>query len=67
MNAVTNYDLKCPCCGKLNEGVNLVETHGTMECIHCRVLVHIKARPDGSVEIIGYDGEPDCPDDEEDL
>ena len=26
----------CPICGKLNEGVNLEETDGWVECVHCK-------------------------------
>ena len=68
MDSAANYDLICPCCGEHNKGINLIETRGTMECIHCHVLVHITMQPDGTVEITGYDGEPYYPvDDEEDL
>lgn len=68
MDSAASYDLICPCCGELNKGIDLIETQGTMECIHCHVLVHITMQPDGTVEITGYDGAPYYPgDDEEDL
>ena len=68
MDTATNYDLKCPCCGKLNRSINLIETRGTMECIHCHVLVYMNLLQNGDIEITGFDGYPYCPeDDEEDL
>ena len=65
MDSATSNDLKCPFCGEINKGINLAETRGTMECIHCHVLVSTKMRPDGGIEITGYDGEPYQPDDDE--
>ncbi len=29
------YTVKCPCCGAVNTGLDLLETNGTMECIYC--------------------------------
>lgn len=49
----------------INKGINLAETRGTMECIHCHALVHTKMQPDGNIEITGCDGDPYHPDDDE--
>ena len=65
MDTATSYDLKCPCCGALNRSINVIETQGTMECIYCHVLVHMHLLPNGEIEIIGYDGEPYYPEDDE--
>lgn len=65
MDSATSNDLKCPFCGEINKGINLAETRGTMECIHCHVLVYTKMQPDGSIKITGCDGEPYQPDDDE--
>ncbi len=68
MNSVASCDLKCPLCGEINKRINLAETRGTMECINCHVLVHVKMQPDGNIEITGCDGYPyHSDDDEEDL
>ena len=29
------YTVKCPCCGTVNTGLDLLETNGSMECITC--------------------------------
>ena len=29
MDSATSYDLRCPFCGEINKGINLVETRGT--------------------------------------
>ena len=29
------YTVKCPCCGAVNAGLDLLETNGSMECIYC--------------------------------
>lgn len=29
------YTVKCPCCGTINAGLDLLETNGSMECISC--------------------------------
>ena len=57
MDTATNYDLKCPCCGKLNRSINLIETRGTMECIRCHVLAHVNLLSNGEIEIISFDGD----------
>ena len=31
-------DVKCPICGSMNEGVDLEETEGWMECNHCKAV-----------------------------
>lgn len=65
MSSAANCDLRCPCCGELNRGINLIETQGTMECIHCHVVAHLRILPNGGIEITGFDGLPYYPDDDE--
>lgn len=42
------YDAVCPVCGKVNRGVYLQETHGTMECDHCGNVVDVLGMENGS-------------------
>lgn len=35
-----SYDAKCPICGTINHNLYLEETHGWMECEHCKQTVH---------------------------
>ena len=35
----------CPVCGTKNENLNLRETGGTYECIHCGTIVQTKEQP----------------------
>lgn len=35
-------NIKCPICGKVNEGLNLEETYGWMECIKCKSIVQVQ-------------------------
>lgn len=37
------YDIQCPICGTVNHNLYLEETHGWMECEHCKSTV--KALP----------------------
>lgn len=42
------YDVKCPVCGKINQGLFLEETKGWMECEHCGADVEATIQPDGN-------------------
>ena len=35
-------NVKCPICNKVNEGLNLEETDGQFECIHCRSIIRLE-------------------------
>lgn len=35
-------NVKCPICGKINNGLNLEETDGQFECIYCKSVIHLE-------------------------
>lgn len=36
-----SYDAECPICGTINHNLYLEETHGWMECEHCKQIVQV--------------------------
>lgn len=36
------YNVKCPICGTINNGLYLEETHGWMECENCNYTVLVQ-------------------------
>ena len=32
-------NIRCPICGTVNKGLDLEETRGYMECIHCKEVI----------------------------
>ena len=36
-----SYDAKCPICGTITHNLYLAETHGWMECEHCKQTVQV--------------------------